>query len=162
MNGTKEEQRAERYRQELEARYGWRYNLLHARLYARLATLLDALLLVGGTAAYASYFAGAPAHAAASALALAIVAAIAIVVRPSRRSVRFDAHAERYAELYAERRRFADDAFADRLGALQRRTQSGEIEWLRDPAYNDALTESGREDAVVPLRWYERAMHALA
>ena len=86
----------------------------------------------------------------AGAVIMAIAGAALITIRPADKAAQNEFDAKRYLALLAKVPRLTDDEFES---ALQEAHQSDcpEIEPLRDVAYNDVVTEYGREDARVRL-----------
>jgi hypothetical protein len=152
----------QRYELCLEARYCSRYNGLQARFYSRVQTAIRWALLIGGAASVGAVLGERPMLQAVAGITLAALAAIDILLKPGERAARFDAHRRRYDELDAGSRKLSRDELHARLSELQRESYEGEIELLRQPAFNDTMIENGRPDAVVEVSGPERFFAMLA
>ena len=54
------------------------------------------------------------------------------------------------------------DELRAQLDELQRETCAGELELLRQPAYNDTMIANGHPDAIVAVNWFARLAAAFA
>ncbi len=149
------------YEAVLDVRYAARYCLLQRRLYTRAMALFLGVELLGGSAAFAGWLGNTPALAAWSALMLAIVAAANIVFGPAEKRMLCELQRRRWTALDARAPGLTLEEL-DREIAQLRAEEIPEIELLRQPAFNDAMRENGRTDALVPLTFAERMVSSIA
>lgn len=145
-----------------EVRYGERLCQRTARLYRKAATAATFLSVVGGSAVLGALSERVPAGVSlAGALLVVVIGALNVAVRPAANAAAADVDMRRYSKLRTE----ASSMTATELrAALQRlrESDSAEIEPLRAVAYNDLVTEVGRDDWRMPLSRTQRLLALLA
>jgi hypothetical protein len=145
-----------------EIRYAERLTQRTARLYRRAATLCTFIAVLGGGGLLGSLSANAPSWLHISGvLLLAVSGAAALSVRPLEKAINNEADARKYASLRTQ----AVSMDSTQLqAAMQKARESdvAEIELLRDVAYNDVLTEIGREDLRTRLTKRQQLLEIMA
>lgn len=145
-----------------EARYAERLTQRTARLYRRVAWACTFLGVMGGSGVVSAMSRQIPDWVSlAGAALLMLVAAVALTVRPIEKAVVNEADAKKYAALRTAGVPMSSSEFQAALNKA-RETDSPEIEPLRDVAYNDLVTEIGRDDLRVALRPHQQFLGALA
>lgn len=145
----------------LDVRYGARYGELNERLYRRLDLLFGFVGLFGGSAVVVGAVGSYPML---SALSGGIIAACAIVerlIRPVERAIEHRDFKKRFADLDARASAMSADDVEAELRRLQMEAPTG-LSSLAIPAFNVNLRSNGREDAVVPESFWQRALAILA
>ncbi|WP_161523698.1 hypothetical protein [Chromobacterium haemolyticum] len=140
---------------------GQRLAIRHERLNRRLRMLFNFLSLFGGSGAFAGAVSGSPNLTAACGIALAAVSALDFVLSPGEKSWAFTDAAGQYARLRGRMDQLTLEELDRDLRSLQ--ALPGEVlESLRYVAFNDALQECGRMDALTPLTRWQQFMRAIA
>ena len=145
-----------------QARYAVRLTQRTARFYRWIQAFGTFMALLGGSGTASLIAQSVPmAVGIAGAAMMAIAGAALMTIRPADKAAQNESDAKRYLALLAKAPRLTDDEFEI---ALQEAHQSDcpEIEPLRDVAYNDVVTEYGREDARVPLSFRQALFASLA
>ncbi len=146
-----------------EIRYAERLCQRTARLYRRVQSVTTFLSVLGGSAALsAAVSATMPTWLpVVGACVFAIFGAIAITIRPADKAAQNEQDAKRYAALRAKSHTLEDQALRQALDEA-RASDVGEIETLRDVAYNDIVREIGKSEAAVHLNFQQKVLAAWA
>lgn len=145
-----------------EARYAERLTQRTARLYRRVAWACSFAGVIGGSSVLTALSSSFPSWVAVAGGALsAVVAGVALTVRPLEKAVLNESDAKKYAALRTAGVTMTETEFAVALNKA-RETDAAEVETLRDVAWNDVMTEVGRDDLRVALRPHQQVLGALA
>jgi hypothetical protein len=147
---------------QVEMRYAQRLCQRTARLYRRVQTCSTFLSILAGSGALISLSSQMPQSATvAFALAFATFGAVNIAIRPADKIAQNEADVRKYAALLAKSLQATPEE-AKRLIAEARQSDTQEIEPMRDIAFNDVMREINRDDQVIPLRFSQRMLGAIA
>lgn len=145
-----------------EIRYAQRITQRTARLYRRAATFLTFTAIIGGSGLATSMSATLP-HwiVVLGGVLLAVAGAVGLAVRPLEKAILNEQDLKKYTQLETQAVSMSLEQLQAAL-AKARETDVAEIELLRDVAYNDVVTESGRSDMAASLTFPQRFIAALA
>lgn len=145
-----------------QARYAIRLTQRTARLYRRIQTAGTFLSIIGGSGTLSLISASVPNWIGlSSACLLAVSGAAMIAIRPADKAAQNETDTKRYLSLLAKSNQLTDAEFSAALDDAHQ-SDCQEIEPLRDVAYNDVVTEFGREDTKVKLSLHQSVLAAIA
>jgi hypothetical protein len=146
-----------------EVRYAQRLCQRTARLYRRASACFTFLSLVAASGAIASLSAQLPVGVTVGlAITFAVFGAINHAMRPAEKIAANDSDVRKYSALLAKAVPVTDVEIIKAMIAEARQSDVPEVEPLRDVAYNDVMLEINRPDALIPLRFSQRLLGALA
>ncbi|MDR2155444.1 MAG: hypothetical protein LBE78_10555 [Burkholderiaceae bacterium] len=145
-----------------EVRYAERLTQRTARMYRRIAWSCSFFGVIGGSGVVSVLSDLVPGWVTvAGAVLLMLVAAITLTMRPIEKAVANETDARKYAALRTAAGPMTASELRDALSKA-RETDVAEIEPLRAVAYNDIVTEMGREDMRIALSFQQRLLGAIA
>ncbi len=145
-----------------QIRYAIRLTQRTARLYRRIQSTGTFLSILGGSGTLSLLADSIPDWVGLSGgILLAVTGAAMVAIRPADKAAQNEADMRRYLSLQQRTHVLTDDEIASAIDEAHQ-SDCPEIEPLRDVAYNDVVTEFGREDAVVPLSPTQRLFAYLA
>jgi hypothetical protein len=145
-----------------EIRYAERLCQRTARFYRRVQAVGTFLAIVSGSATLSAVTQAVPGWVAMlGAVGLSLAGAALVAIRPADKAAANEADVRRYSQLRID----AQSMTAPELEAALAKAHTSdapELEPLREVAYNDVVTEYGRADCVIALRWPQKVFAALA
>ena len=145
-----------------EIRYAERLTQRTARLYRRAATLFTFLTIIGGSATVSALSDRVPNWVSLSGVVLmGLVGALALAMRPLEKAIANEAEVRKYSQLRTAGHAMSVAELQAALAKAQE-TDTAEVEALRAVAYNDVVTEIGREDKLISLTAHQRLVAAIA
>ena len=142
-------------------KYGYWFNYLCERLYVRLDFVLNAVQLVGGSAAAFGVMQSAPGVSATAGVLLAGAAAASLLVQPAIKAERHRRAKCDYMLLEAQAWRMAFDDLNQALTKVRADAPTG-MDVLSVPAYNATLRAIGESSTLISETWVQRLARALA
>lgn len=145
-----------------DIRYAERLCARTARLYRRVQAAGTWATVVSGSAVLSLLSSQVPpAVAIAGACCATVFGAALVAIRPADKAAANEVDVKRYAKLRSEAHGMDD---AQLRAALDRAHEpdAPEVEGLREVAFNDVVREIGRTDQLVPLRFGQKVLAALA
>ena len=149
------------YESTQDARYALRLNTLLKRIFGRLPALLRIVELASGTAAFAGYLGNHQEATGIAGLVIGLLAVINLVLKPAEKAAQADEMIRHYASLLGRAPKLGLEDLEIELHNM-RTYPVPDNEWLRMPAYNDALREAGRTDFVTAEHLGHRLMRLFA
>lgn len=145
-----------------EIRYAQRLCQRTARLYRRVQTCATFLSVLSGSGALIALSSQMPSGVTIGfALAFATFGAVNLAVRPADKAAQNDLDVRKYGALVVKAQQ-VEPMELKRLIAEAEQSDAPEVEPLRDVAFNDVMREINRDDALIPLRFSQRFLSAIA
>ena len=142
-------------------RYGYWFNHLCERLYARLDLVLNAVQLVGGSAAAYGAMQSQASLSAGAGVCLAVAAAVSLLVQPAIKAERHRRAKCDYLDLESKAWALSFEQLNVQLMEVRKAAPTG-IDALAIPAYNATLRAIGETTALLKESAVQRIARALA
>jgi hypothetical protein len=143
-----------------EIEYGYWFNQINERAYRRLDLLLNAVQLLGGSAAAMAAFSDQPAFVIQSGFALAVCAVISLLVQPGVQAEQHRACKAAFLKLKGRAQSLCDADLSAAVADLQSEGPGG-ISITKDLAFNATAHATGASHGAVPLGRLQRVWAAL-